>query len=176
MVIVREETPEDVPDIDEVNRLAFGGTDESQLVNRLRSDGSVVISLVALVEDAVAGHILFSELPIHCGERRILGAALAPMAVRPEFQNRGIGSQLVEAGIVACRNRGIDVIVVLGHPAFYPRFGFSAQAARSLAAPFSGEAFMSLELRSGALNGNTGTVTYAPAFGIHHAEGSQLRR
>ena len=68
-------------------------------------------------------------------------------------------------GIEACRTRGVDLIAVLGNPAYYPRFGFSAQAARNLIAPFSGEAFMALELTSGVLGDEIGTVTYAPAFG-----------
>lgn len=166
MLIVREETPADVLGIDEVNRLAFGGVEESLLIHRLRADCSVIVSLVALIEGAVAGHIMFSNLPIRTDRRSLQGAALAPMAVRPEFQKRGIGARLVREGIEACRTRGVDVIVVLGHPTYYPRFGFSAQTARNLVAPFSGEAFMALELRSGALKNEIGTVTYAPAFGI----------
>lgn len=164
--MVREETPADVAGIDEVNRLAFGGGEESSLIERLRADRSIIVSLVALIENTVAGHILFSNLPVQTSRQRFLGAALAPLAVRPELQKRGIGSRLVREGILACCNRSIDVIAVLGHPTYYPRFGFSAQAARNLVAPFSGEAFMALELPSGALGDEIGTVTYAPAFGI----------
>ena len=88
------------------------------------------------------------------------------MAVQPELQNQGIGSKLVEEGSRTVRERGIEAVIVLGHPAYYPRFGFSADLARRLAAPFSGEAFMALELVPGALDGSMGSVSYPAAFGL----------
>ncbi|MGH6830056.1 MAG: GNAT family N-acetyltransferase, partial [Methylocella sp.] len=97
-------------------------------------------------------------------------AALAPLAIRPEFQRQGIGSVLIEAGIAACSARNLAGIVVLGHPQLYRRFGFSSAAARSLRAPFSGDAFMALELKPGALVAHPGTVRYADAFGALPAE------
>lgn len=149
-----------------MNRLAFGGDDEARLVDRLRSDGLVIASLVATEGESVVGHILFSKLPIEADGAAIRAAALAPMAVRPECQGRGIGSQLVRRGLEICRERGIELVVVLGHPDYYPRFGFSAQKAECLAAPFSGDAFMALELVPGILDGVTATVCYPAAFGL----------
>src|SRR5262249_9351273 len=97
-------------------------------------------------------------------------AALAPLSVRPEHQKKGVGSALIQAGITACNARGLAGIVVLGHPKLYRRFGFSAAAARSLRAPFSGDAFMALELRPGGLVGMPETVRYADAFDALPAE------
>jgi putative acetyltransferase len=166
MITIREEALEDRPAIREVNELAFGTPEEAALVDRLRSDGLVLASLVACDGGEVAGHILFSALPIGTVGRTVRGAALAPMAVRPDRQRLGIGSALVHQGLEACRALAVEVAVVLGHPAYYPRFGFSAETARHLEAPFSGPAFMALELTPGVLDGVSGSVRYPPAFGL----------
>jgi putative acetyltransferase len=92
--------------------------------------------------------------------------ALAPLAVTPARQRQGIGSQLVREGLRACAAAGHRIVVVLGHPAYYPRFGFSAALARPLKAPFSGESFMAAELVPGALPGVAGEVRYPPPFGL----------
>ncbi len=166
MITIREEAQEDRPAIREINELAFGTPEEVELVDRLRSDGLVLASLVACDGGEVVGHILFSELPIETAGRRIRGAALAPMAVRPDRQRQGLGSALVRRGLEACRALGVEAVVVLGHPAYYPRFGFSAETARHLEAPFSGPAFMALELTPGVLDGVSGRVRYPPPFGL----------
>ena len=164
-VSVRVETPADFAAVRIVNRKAFGQADEADLVERLRDDGEVVASLVAEVDNAVVGHILFSRLPIVASAREIAGAALAPVAVLPRFQRLGVGSALVRSGLRRCAESGCEAVVVLGHPAYYPRFGFSAALAERLDAPFSGAAFMALELVPGALAGG-GAVRYAAAFGV----------
>jgi putative acetyltransferase len=166
MTTIREELPEDRAAIRAVNDLAFGTPEEAVLVDRLRADGLVLASLVACEDGAVDGHILFSALAIETAGRTIRGAALAPMAVRPERQRRGIGSALVRRGLEACRARGVEAVVVLGHPSYYPRFGFSADTARRLEAPFSGPAFMALELALGVLAGVAGRVRFPSAFGL----------
>jgi putative acetyltransferase len=165
-MLIRAETPADRDAIRDVNRQAFGGEAESRLIDRLRSDGDVVISLVAQHDDRVVGHILFSELTSETTGGSIKAAALAPMAVVPEFQERGIGTALVERGLALCREHGYTVIVVLGHPDYYPRFGFSRDKGQALQSPYSGlgEAYMALELVPGALEGVTGTVRYPQAF------------
>jgi len=164
---IRQETSADQEGIRHVNRLAFGTEDEARLVDALREGGFVRLSLVAERAGQIVGHILFSELPILSETGTISSLALAPMAVLPDHQNQGIGSELVRVGLDDCRQRGHRIVVVVGHPAFYPRFGFSHKLAEGLAAPFASEdAFMALELVPGALAGVKGRVQYPPPFGI----------
>lgn len=164
-VMIRDEAPADREAIDRVNRGAFGGEEEARIVRRLRADGLAAASLVAEDGGAVVGHLMLSWLPTVVDGRRVRAAALAPMAVLPGYQRRGIGSRLVAAGLAAARRLGIEAIIVVGHPEYYPRFGFSAAAAAHLSAPFSGAAFMALELVPGALKGSAGSVDYPAAFG-----------
>lgn len=162
------EGPQHLDGIRNVNRLAFGGEDEVKLVDRLRADGLVVASLVALRDGEVCGHILFSELPIRRSDSGALipAASLAPMAVHPRLQRVGVGSLLVRAGLEVCRAKGKDVVLVLGHPGYYPRFGFSVELGRQVQSPYSGDAWMALELKRGALEGILGSVQYPAAFGL----------
>jgi len=166
MPLIREEIPDDRAAVAELNRMAFGGDCEAQLLGRLRSDGLVIVSLVALQDDEIVGHVMFSELVIESESGVIQAASLAPMAVTPKRQRRGIGSALVRRGLEICREHGQSIVVVVGHPEYYPRFGFSAELARNLHGPFSGKAWMALELVSGSLAGVRGTVRYPEAFGI----------
>lgn len=164
-VEIRVETTADRDAVREVHCLAFGRDDEGKLVDALRADGYARVSLVAEEAGRVVGHILFSDLPI-VGRQGTVGAlALAPMAVIPDRQRRGIGARLVQDGLRACAEGGHRIVVVLGHPAYYPRFGFSARSAEKLQAPFSGAYFMALELVPGALGGVAGEVRYPPPFG-----------
>ncbi len=164
--VVREETPADYDPIRDVNRLAFKQESEARLVDKLRADGDVVASLVAVEGDQVVGHIMFSKLPIETDGEILRGAALAPMAVRPDLQRQGIGSALLKRGIELCRDRGYVVIVVLGEPAYYSRFGFSAERAKRLRSPYSGESLMALELTPGVLKDGTGSLIYPDAFSL----------
>ena len=166
MPVVPEEIPEDYEPIRNLNRLAFGGNEEAELVDRLRSASLVVLSLVAIDNDEIVGHILFSDLPIETDQGGIDAVSLAPMAVHPKWQRQGIGSALVRQGLEICRERGKATVVVLGYPGYYPRFGFSAELAKNLDGPFSGDAWMALELKKGALDDVKGTVRYPEAFGV----------
>jgi putative acetyltransferase len=168
-VTVRAETPEDLEAIREVNRQAFGSEDEARLVDALRDGGYARLSLVAEGGGRVVGHILFSDLPIVTQAGAVHALALAPMAVLPARQRQGVGSRLVREGLRACADAGHRVVVVVGHPDYYPRFGFSAQLAERLKAPLSGSAFMALELVPGALADVTGEVRYPPPFGLGSA-------
>lgn len=165
-MLVREELPADREVIREINRQAFGGNAESRLVDQLRADGDIVLSLVAEIDGEVVGHILFSTLKAETEGGSIKAVALAPMAVMPEFQERGIGSAMIERGLALCRERGYTVVVVLGHPDYYPRFGFSQAKAAVLKSPYSelGAPYMALELVPGALEGVKGTLEYPAAF------------
>lgn len=161
---IRDETRQEHDAIREVNRLAFNGEVEGELVDRLRADGLVVASLVAVEQGRVVGHILFSKLTIEAATEPRRAVALAPMAVRPESQRKGVGSALVRRGLEVCRERGHSIVLVVGHPAYYPRFGFSAALAKNLRSPYSGDVFMALELTPGALKDVVGTVAYPEAF------------
>lgn len=166
MVQIRPETPTDLAAIYAVNERAFGQPDEADLVDALRRDGDAILSLVAEEEGEVVGHVMLSALPIESETASLNSAALAPVAVLPECQNRGIGSRLIDAAIAACRAQGIDMLVVLGHPEYYRRFGFSPDIAAALDAPFSGEAFMAMVIHRGLPSGQRGRVRYANAFGL----------
>ena len=165
-IIIRPESAADEDATRHVNRLAFEQNDEARLVDALRDGGFVRVSLVAEEAGQVVGHILFSDLPIITGAGTVPALALAPMAVLPELQRQEIGSALVQRGMDECRQRRHKIVVVLGHPHFYPRFGFSPKLAAKLESPFSGgDSFMAVELVPGALDGVAGQVQYPPPFG-----------
>lgn len=157
-----------VPDyaaIRQVVRHAFGQDDEANLVEQVRVDGDALVELVAASDTAIHGHILYSPLEIMRGAETLRAAALAPVSVLPAFQSLGLGGELIREGNARCKAMGCVGVVVLGHAAYYPRFGFSAALAESLQAPFSGPHFMALEFEPGAFAGG-GKVEYAKAFGI----------
>jgi len=164
-MLIRPETTADHEAIRQVNRLAFGQDAEARLVDALREGGYVRVSLVAEKEGQIVGHILFSDLPIITKAGTVPALALAPMAVLPTFQRQGIGSALVRRGLEVCREQGHRIVIVLGHPDFYPMFGFSARLAEPLSSPFGGgESWMALELVPGALAGVAGKVEYPSPF------------
>jgi putative acetyltransferase len=165
-MIIRPEKPEDVPAIRIVNERAFGGAAEADLVDALRRNGKATISLVAEDDGRVVGHILFSPVTIETSERELVGVGLAPMSVIPERQNQRIGSLLVEEGLRRCREDGHRFVVVLGHPNYYPRFGFVPAGRFGIKSEYdvADEVFMVMELREGALRGCAGMVKYQPEF------------
>lgn len=165
-LVLRGATAADHDAIAALNRAAFGGEGELGIVERLRRDDLVAVELVAVQAGAVLGHILLSVLPTAMDGRPVRALALAPMAVLPGRQRTGIGGRLIEAALGEGRRLGFEAVIVLGHPAYYPRFGFSPALASRLASPFQGEAFMALELVPGALAGEAGSLTYPPAFGL----------
>lgn len=166
---IRPEDPGSITElaqIRKINEAAFGGTYEADLVDQLRHDGHALISLVAELDTGLAGHILFSRMWIRTAAALVPAVALAPVAVLPEHQRQGIGSLLIRRGLELLRDRRERIVIVVGHPAYYPKFGFSTQQAGLLESPFPREAFMALELVPGALDGIQGPVVYPPAFGI----------
>ncbi len=168
MITVQPKKREDATAIHEINRLGFGRENEANLVENLRKHPDFIqqLSLVAVGDRRILGHILFSPVVIQTNKGDLPGLALAPMAVHPEFQNRGIGSKLVRQGLEWCRNLEHKVVIVVGHPTYYPRFGFTSARAKGLEAPFPvpDEAFLVLELSPGVLSGVTGMVIYPPEF------------
>ena len=164
MISVRLEQLGDEPGVRDTNELAFGEPVEARLVDALRSAADY-LSLVATLDGRVVGHILFTPVTLEPPITRRM-AGLAPMAVRPEHQRSGIGGQLIRAGLEECRRNGYVAVVVLGHPEYYPRFGFARAETFGLRCEFPSrpEAFMAIELEPGALSGVRGLVRYLPQF------------
>ncbi|HEX6902618.1 MAG TPA: N-acetyltransferase [Thermoanaerobaculia bacterium] len=162
---IRAEEPRDWPAVHAVNEAAFGQSAEANLVAALREQAHPLISLVAEDEDAIVGHILFSPVTL-TGHPALRIMGLAPMAVAPERQREGIGSSLVRAGLDECRKLGFGAVVVLGHPEYYPRFGFFPAARFGVGCEYDvpEEVFMAMELEPGHLRGVSGTIRYHEAF------------
>jgi putative acetyltransferase len=166
MINIRAETAADIPAVRRVNELAFGQPNEADLVDKLRAAAHPHISLVAASQGQVVGHIFFSPVTIKAADSESVILGLAPMAVLPEYQNQGIGSQLVREGLQECQRIGCDVVIVLGHPEYYPRFGFLPASQKGLRCeyPVPDEVFMVAELKPNALSAR-GLVKYCPEFG-----------
>jgi putative acetyltransferase len=164
-LLIRPEQSGDALAIADINDRAFGGSDESKLVDAIRRSAHPVISLVAEIAGVSVGHILFSPVSIDVPNPPV-ALGLAPMAVLPERQRQGIGSKLIEAGLNECRRRGCEVVIVLGHTQFYPRFGFRPARLLGLQTEYAdaGDAFMAIELKEGVLAGRTGLARYLPEF------------
>lgn len=165
-VRIRDEALEDIEAVRHVNDAAFGRDGEGRLVDELRRQGAAVVSLVAEVDGQVVGHILFSPVTIEGASRPDGIVGLAPMAVLPEHQRHGIGGRLIRDGLDRCRQRGAALAVVLGHPEYYPRFGFVPAPPLGVTCeyPVPDEVFMLQELEPGALEGRRGLARYHAAF------------
>jgi putative acetyltransferase len=165
-VLIRPEEAQDRSSVFEVNRRAFETELEARLVDAVRSLGEPLISRVAVIEDRVVGHILFSPVTVENNAVGALTMGLGPMAVEPALQRQGIGGRLVEAGLAGCRALGADAVFVLGHTDYYPRFGF--QPALGAGCRYRDERFdpyfMVLELVPGSLASLSGRVEYADPF------------
>jgi putative acetyltransferase len=163
---IRYEKSGDISSIRKVNQAAFETGTESDLVDALRDKNADVISMVAEKENRIVGHILFSPVTLTAAGSEVTLLGLAPMAVLPEYQNQGIGSKLVEMGLDECRRKGYPAVVVLGHPDYYPRFGFVPSQKYNISSEYDvpAEVFMVLELQSEALNGLAGIARYHEAF------------
>jgi putative acetyltransferase len=121
---IRRETTGDVRQIRQINELAFERTTEADVIDRLRQTCPDFVSLVAIADGQIVGHILFTPAWLESPTGRVEGMGLAPLAVLPDYQNRGIGGKLIQAGLVQIQDIGCPFIIVLGHPGYYPRFGF----------------------------------------------------
>jgi putative acetyltransferase len=163
MISVRPERPDDAAAIHAVVAAAFGRDAEAELVDRLRADGALLASLVAVDNGVVVGHVAFSRLIVDTGEGSFAAVALAPLAVAASHRGRGIGTRLVEAGHQHLRNRGERLAVVVGDPAYYGRIGYHRDFARGFASPWQGEAMQALPLGAAEVP-RTGTLAYPAAF------------
>ncbi len=154
-VTVRRESGEDYAAVRRVNELAFGQPNEAALVDALREQADHFISLVAVLNDKIVGHIFFSPVAIESETSTFSAMGLAPMAVLPERQRLGIGSLLVRAGLAECLHAGHNVVVVLGHPMYYPRFGFVPAVQKGIRSEYDvpDDVFMVAELEPKVLRG-----------------------
>jgi putative acetyltransferase len=166
-VVIRPARPSDSRAIASVHQAAFETDAEARLVEALLAGGDGIISLVAVENAMVVGHVLLSRVTIDQNDTGTEALSLAPIAVRPDSQRRGIGSALVRASVDAAREQGWEIIVVLGHPGFYPRFGFEPATPRGILPPWPDipeEAWMVAELSPGALGGVAGVVAFPRPF------------
>ena len=168
MISIRSSTQADCDAIDAVIRAAFAGTEfghqgEAELVRAIEADGDVLVSLVAERDGRIAGHVLFSRMDVEADGAPLTAAGLAPVSVAPASQRQGIGDALIRAGLVALRGQGVAISFVLGHQAYYPRFGYSPELAARFASPFAGPHFMAMMLGDTAWP-ECGRADYAPAF------------
>lgn len=166
MTTIRPEESDDASQVRHVHERAFGTPAEANLVDTLRQSGGEALSLVA-EDGSVVGHILFTSVVIDGTEEPVVGMGLAPMAVLPERQRQGIGSQLVRHGLELLRERGCPFVVVVGHPEYYPRFGFEPASKHGLLSQWEGipdVAFMVLILDPDTMEGVCGVAKYGDAL------------
>jgi putative acetyltransferase len=169
-MIIRIEKEDDYSPVKALNEIAFAQPDEAELVSKLRQNPDYIpeLSLVAEENNKIIGHILFTTIEIVDGDQRHKSLALAPMSVLPEHQNKGVGSALIEAGFQKAHELGFASVIVLGHPKYYPRFGFIPAEQFNIHPPVEewSPSFFAKELTEGSLKDVSGTVQYLPEFGI----------
>jgi len=164
---IREEIFRDIEAIRAINEQAFGQPQEANIVDKLRANCDGLLSLVALQDEKIIGHILFSPVTIEGNHGFLKGMGLAPMAVLPEFQRQGVGSELVQAGIEILGKSKCRFIIVLGHPEYYPRFGFEPASRYRIRSQWEGvpdNAFMILWLDKTGINHVSGVAKYRDEF------------
>jgi putative acetyltransferase len=176
-MIIRREEPQDITAIRQVNEEAFGGSGEANAIEALRDREAVTLSLVAVIEashpatpwtrdDRVVGHLFFTPATIEAADHTWSALGLAPLAVLPEYQRQGIGTALMKSGLAECTRLGHERVIVLGHPEYYPRFGFQRASQYGVRFEFEApdEACMILALQPGALEGVSGVAKYQPEW------------
>ncbi|MFN8671740.1 MAG: N-acetyltransferase [Candidatus Sericytochromatia bacterium] len=170
-ILIRKENINDFIGISEVNTQAFKQENEAKLVNLLRSSINFIpeLSLVAILNDKLIGHILFTKIKIINEKKQgFESLALAPMSVLPEFQNKGIGSKLVKEGLNQSKNLGYKSVIVLGHSEYYPKFGFKKASNWNIKCPFNvpDSSYMAIELIDKGLDNISGIVEYSKEFSL----------
>lgn len=167
-LVVRDEQTADIDAIREIHGSAFGGDAEGRLVDLLRNEALIVSSAVALLDGRIVASAVFSRLPIDTRSGVVHAAALAPVAVAPECQRRGLGTRVIHHGLRGCAEQGYAAVLVLGDPRYYTRFGFSHELASAVRSPYSGAgaAWMALELRPSTIFDGGAEARYPCAFAV----------
>ncbi len=164
--IIRPERPTDHARVHEIHKLAFETEAEAELVDGLRREVTPIISLVAEMDNEIVGHILFTPVTVGDTPAGAATMGLAPLSVHPDFQDHGIGGELTTVGLKACATLGTEIVVTLGHPDYYQRFGFIPAIEEGISYigrdfdPF----FMVRELVPGTLEKYQGEVRYHRLF------------
>ena len=163
-IVLRQETPHDEEAISDLYWAAFNRDNEAELVQALRNlDGfQKKLSIVSTYQQLLVGHILFTELTVNA-DKSIRLTALSPMAVLPNYQKQGIGSELIRKGITHCRALNYDAILVLGESTYFKRFGFQHECVQQIQSQYQCDYFLGLELTTGAL-GDCQSITYPKPF------------
>ncbi len=167
MIPVRIEQPGDQESVRWVNELAFGRPEEADIVDALRTAGASTLSLVALAGAEVVGHVLFSPVTIAGSGRTLDGMGLGPLAVLPEYQRQGVGSALVHSGLELLRAQACPFVVLVGHPEYYPRFGFEPASRHGIRSQWEGladEVFMLLVLDGERMENVKGVARFRSEF------------
>jgi predicted N-acetyltransferase YhbS len=167
-IIIRQELKEDHARIKEINDQAFKQEDESRLVNKLRKKNQFIpeLSLVAETGGTVVGHILFYPVKINSANQKHITLSLGPMSVLPDYQKKGIGGKLFNEGLKRAKDLGFRSVIVVGHPKYYPKFGFTKASKWSIKVPFKvpDEVFMALEIVKNELHDKPGIIEYPAEF------------
>jgi putative acetyltransferase len=169
-LLIRPETPQDIAAIQRVNNLAFGRTNEGELVVALKALQSFDprLSLVAEREAEILGYVLFFPITIQAETDSVPALSLGPIAVHPNHQNKGIGGKLIRSGQAQALACGFTRVVLIGHPKYYPRFGYRKASSWGLTNPWNilGDAFMAIELVEGSFQDKGGLVSYPEVFNL----------
>lgn len=170
-MLIKNATDSDLKDVLRIHAEAFGHNKESNLVKELLSDGSArpLLSLLAIDNEEAVGHILFTTVRITENEGAISAMILAPLAILPDAQGKRVGGTLIKEGLRHLSELNIDLVFVLGHPAYYPRFGFRPAGSRGLEAPYpvpekDAAAWMVQELRPGVIGNVNGKILCADSL------------
>ncbi|MEQ1510655.1 MAG: N-acetyltransferase [Sphingopyxis sp.] len=170
-MLIRAVTAKDFPALDSLiaaafDSTAFGYQGEADLVRSLHNDGDALVSLVAEEDGRIIGHAMFSRMRVEADGTALCAAGLAPVAVLPDSHSQGIGSTLIRQGLIDLCEQGVQISFVLGHPAYYPRFGYRAEHAQPFASPYAGSHFMALWLDKSVKAPESGRADYASAFSV----------
>lgn len=166
---IRPVTPADYDLLESLHRAAFSTCDfgyngEGLLARKLHEDGDALVSLLAVADGVAVGHVLFSRIQAEADHQPVIAAALAPLGVVPLWQQRGVGSLLIKAGLAALKPQGVQLCFVVGHAAYYPRFGFNLELARPFDSPYAGDYFMAVQLDPALPMATAGKVDFPAVF------------